>query len=99
MMPNLDVTKQPGETPEVYMLRLGQMSQEIMAGRIKAQRSGLDAIHHELAKMSCRIEAIQQELLAANPELLLMVFREGLGGDHRGLVLSHPAVPELVRQK
>ena len=54
------------------MLRLGTENRRIMDARIKAQRSGLEAIHDELCKLSRANKERQAELLAQYPELLFL---------------------------
>ncbi len=70
----LTVTAKPNETPEQHMTRLGEMAQQIMTGRIKAQNQGLDAIHTALCTVTDQINAEQNRLLAVHPELIMLAF-------------------------
>ncbi len=70
----LTVTALQNETPEQQMVRLGEMSKQIMQGRIKAQNAGMSAIHTALARITDQINAEQERLLAAHPELIMMAF-------------------------
>lgn len=69
----LTVTAQANETAKDHMLRLGEMSRKVMAGRVKAMKQGLDAIHSALVEVSRQIAAEQSRLLTINPELVFMV--------------------------